>query len=190
MFVRGSVLALALLAPCLGGHSAHAQAAPVPYANSNWFLGLGNPGFDGSDDATRNNLPSGWFVANTSGTISGFNRLGAFGNFSSLSTEGVQFGYNFKNSPLSIYSGFDTLKYNTGLGTSASGAFAAFDARSTAAPGAFSVNTGIEFRPTSNLSLSLGASFTQQSSGLVDSDINSPLLPGQTPLAIGGRPLR
>ena len=86
---------------------------------------------------------------------------------------------------LSVYTGFDTLKYNTGLGTSASGAFAAFD-RSATAPGACSANAGIEFRPTSNLSLSLGASFGQQSQGLVDSDINSPLLPGQTPFAIGG----
>lgn len=188
-FARSSALAFVMLVVCLSGGSAHAQAAPVPYANSNWLLGLGNPGFDGSDDAARSNLPSGWFAANTSGTISGFNRLGAFGSFSSLSTEGVQFGYNMKNTPLSIYAGFDTLKYNTGLGTSASGAFAAFD-RSASAPGAFSTNAGIEFRPTSNLSLSLGASFTQQSSGLVDSDINSPLLPGQTPLAIGGRPLR
>ena len=169
----------------------------MPYANSNWLLGLGgNPGLDGSDandgDDTRNNRPSGWFIANTRGSLNmnDFNRLGAFGNFSSLSTEGVQFGYNFKNAPVSIYTGFDTLKYNIGAGTSASGAFAAFDSRSTTGPGAFSANAGIEFRPTSNLSLSLGASFTQQSSGLVDSDINSPLLPGQTPLAIGGRPLR
>ena len=58
------------------------------------------------------------------------------------------------------------------------------------APGAFSANAGIEFRPTSNVTLSLGASFTQHSSGAVDSDINSPLLPGQSPLAIGGRTMR
>ena len=186
MFIRNSALAAGLLVLGLSASVAHAQTAPVPYANSNWFFGLGRPGLDGSDDATRNNLPSGWFVANTRGAIGGFNRLGAFGNFNSLSTEGMQFGYNLKNTPLSIYAGFDTLKYNSGVG----GAFAAFDSRAGTVPGAFSVNTGIEYRPTSNLSLSLGASFTQQSSGLVDSDINSPLLPGQTPLAIGGRPLR
>ena len=170
-----------LLALCLGAGRAHAQATPIPYANSNWLLGLGSPGLDG-DDVSRKNMPSGWFVANTQGSLGGFNRLGAFGNFSSLSTEGVQFGYNMKNTPLSIHAGFDTLKYNPAGST----AFSAFDSRSSTVPGAFSANAGIEFRPTSNLSLSLGASFSQYNSGPVDSDINSQLLPGQTPFSIGG----
>jgi hypothetical protein len=188
-------LAILLAALCLGGRMAHAQSAPVQYwMPSSWF-GFGGPGMlslDGSGGGSRANFPSGWFVGSTRNDfgLSGFNRAAAFGNFGSLSTEGVQFGYNFKNAPLSIYSGFDTLKYNTGPGSSASGAFAAFD-RSATAPGAFSANAGIEYRPTSNLSLSLGVGVTQyQSQGLVDSDINSPLLPGQSPLAIGGRPLR
>jgi hypothetical protein len=99
----------------------------------------------------------------------------------------MQFGYTLKNTPLSIYGGFDTLKYNTGPGTAGSSAFAAFDSRSTTGPGAFSANAGIEYRPTNNLSLSVGVGVTQyQSQGLVDSDINSNLLPGQTPFAIGG----
>jgi hypothetical protein len=192
MFARCSTFALTLLTLCPGGQSAHAQAMAVPYANSNWFLGLGNnTGFESGDagsGTSRTNFPSGWFMGTTSRDfgLSGFNRAAAFGNFSSLSADGVQFGYNFKNSPVSIYTGFDTLKYNTGPGTSGSGAFAAFD-RSATAPGAFSANAGIEYRPTSNLSLSLGVGVTQyQSQGLVDSDINSPLLPGQSPLAIGG----
>ena len=58
-------------------------------------------------------------------------------------------------------------------------------------PGAFSANAGIEYRPTNNLSLQLGVGVTQfQSQGLVDSDIHSPLLPGQSPIVVGGRPLR
>ena len=196
MFARCSAFALALVALSVSGGAAHAQAAPVPYTNSNWFLGLGgSPGLDSSDangGVSRTNFPSGWFLGTTSRDygLSGFNRASAFGNFSSLSTDGVQFGYNFKNSPVSIYTGFDTLKYNTGPGTSGSSAFAAFD-RSATAPGAFSANAGIEYRPTNNLSLSLGVGVTQfQSQGLVDSDINSPLLPGQSPLVVGGRPLR
>lgn len=183
-----------LAALCLGGRTAHAQSAPVQYWLPSASFGFGGSlGFDGGEASgvSRTDFPGGWFMASIQNSFatSGFNRLGAFGNLGSLSTEGVQFGYNFKNTPLSIYSGFDTLKYNTGLGSSASGAFAAFD-RSAAAPGAFSANAGIEFRPTSNLSLSLGASFTQHSSGTVDSDINSPLLPGQSPMFVGGRPLR
>jgi len=185
-----------LAALCLGGRTAHAQAAPVQYwLPSSWF-GFGGSstyGLDGSDaQDLRANRPDGWFIAGTRNdlSMSGFNRAAAFGNFGSLSTEGMQFGYALKNTPLSIYAGFDTLKYNTGV-AGGSSAFAAFDSRSTTVPGAYSANAGIEYRPTSNLSLSLGVGVTQfQSQGLVDSDINSPLLPGQTPLAIGGRPLR
>jgi hypothetical protein len=193
-YARYSALALALLAPCFGAGNARAQAMAVPYLNSNWFLGLGNPGFDANDTngVSRTNFPTGWFLGTTSRdyALSGFNRAAAFGNFSSVSTDGMQFGYTLKNTPLSIFAGFDTLKYNADAGTSGSGAFAAFD-RSATAPGAFAANTGIEYRPTNNLSLSLGVGVTQyQSQGLVDSDIKSPLLPGQTPLAIGGRPLR
>ena len=191
IFARSSVLALALLAFYPSGR-AHAQAAPVPYANSNWFLGLGNSGIDSSDEAARNGMPTGWFMNSTRGSFNtnGFNRLGAFGNYNSLSSEGVQFGYALKNTPLSIYAGFDSLKYQTPDSAASHGAFAAFDSGAGATSGGFAVNSGIEFRPTSNLSLSLGASFSQQSSGLVDSDIRSNALPGQTPLAVGGRPLR
>ena len=185
---------VALAALCLGGSAAHAQSAPVQY-----WLPSSSFGFGGSLDssgsdaqgASRTNYPNGWFIANTQNSFAttGFNRLGAFGSFSSLSTDGMRFGYDFKNAPLSIYGGFDTLKYNFGSGTSASGAFAAFD-RSSTAPGAFSANAGIEYRPSNNLSLSLGVGVTQYGSGSVDSDINAPLLPGQSPMFVGGRPLR
>jgi hypothetical protein len=185
----GFVVAVAAL--CLGGRAAHAQAAPVQYwlPSSSFGFGGNLESFGDAQGASRTNFPNGWFVANTQGSFSGFNRLGAFGNFSSLSTEGMQFGYNFKNSPVSIYSGFDTLKYNTAPGTSGSSAFAAFD-RGASAPGAFAANAGVEYRPSPNVSLSLGASFGQQTYGAVDSDINSALLPGQSPMFVGGRPLR
>ena len=118
----------------------------------------------------------------------GFSSLSqsAFGNFGSIYSEGVQFGYSLKNGgglPVTFYAGFDTLKYNTGIG----GPFAPFDSKSGTLP-ISSVNAGIEFQPTSNLSLSLGVGYVQQSGpARIDSDINSPLLPGATPLAIGGR---
>ena len=41
-FTRGFTLALALAALAMGGRSAHAQAAPVPYMNSSWLMGLGD----------------------------------------------------------------------------------------------------------------------------------------------------
>lgn len=190
------VRALALMTLVLGAHAAQAQTAPVQYWQPSSWFGFGGPGsygIDGSDAQDwRANRPEGWFMSGTRNdfAISGFNRAAAFGNFSSISTEGMRFGYALKNTPLSVYAGFDSMKFNN-IGSAGSGAFAAFDSGAASGPAAYSANAGFEYRPTSNLSLSLGVGVTQnQSQGLVDSDIRSPLLPGQTPLAIGGRPLR
>ena len=197
-------LAFLLAALCLGGRTAHAQAAPVPYWTAGGPLGFDNnltvdqsantygnfPGFDGGDARSggfsylRYNFPNGWFVGSEHGGmgLSGINRDAAFGNFGSLYTEGVQFGYSFKNAsglPLTVYAGFDTLKYNAPIG----GPFAPFDSTSGTLPG-YSAHAGIEFQPTSNVSLSLGVGYIQQS-GRTDSDINSPLLPGASPFAFG-----
>jgi hypothetical protein len=193
--------ALVLAALCVGGRTAHAQAAPVPYWTPGWPAGFGGdastgagansygnfPGFDGSDSGRgmRYNFPNGWFVGSESRgvglSMNGISQIGAFGN-RSLSYDGVQFGYNFKNSglPVTLYAGFDTLKYNTVSG----GPFAAFDSQSGTLPG-YSAHAGIEIRPASNLSLSLGLGITQQSQR-IDSDINSMALPGASSLAIGG----
>jgi opacity protein-like surface antigen len=200
-------LAVVLAALCLGGRSAHAQAAPVTYWIPSWPIGFGGdpaggqgsntygnfPGFDGSDNRRggfsnmRYNFPNGWFVGSEGGgmglSMNGFNPDGAFGN-RSLSYEGVQFGYNFRNTnglPLTVYAGFDTLKYNTGIG----GPFAAFDSQSGTLPG-YSAHAGVEFKPTSNLSLSLGVGFVQQPR--IDSGINSLSLSGASPFAFSARP--
>jgi hypothetical protein len=130
----------------------------------------------------RHNFPNGWFVGAEGGGIglNGFNQVGAFGNFRSLNYQGVQFGYNFQNAPLTVYAGFDTMKYTAGNG----GPFAAFDTTSGTLPG-YSAHVGAEFRPVPNLSLSLGFGYTQ--SGPIDSDVNSSLLPGASPFAAGVR---
>jgi len=201
-------LALVLAALCLGGRTAHAQAAPVQYWIPSWPVGFGGnladgqgsntygnfPSFGGSDargggfSYMRYNFPNGWFVGSERGgmgvSMSGINQDAAFGNFGSLYTEGVQFGYNFKNAaglPLTVYAGFDSLKYNTGIG----GPFAPFDSTSGTLPG-YSAHAGVEFQPASNVSLSLGFGYTQQS-GHIDSDINSLSLPGASPFAFGVR---
>jgi opacity protein-like surface antigen len=194
-----SGLALVLAALCLGGRTAHAQAAAVPYWTQGWPLGFGGlygnfPGFDGSDargdgfSAMRYNFPNGWFVGGETGgmglSMNGINQDGAFGNFGSLYYQGMQFGYNFKGAgglPLTVYAGFDTLKYNSGIGSP----FAPFDTVSGTLPG-YSAHAGVEYQPTPNLSLSLGFGYTQQS-GRIDSDINSLLLPGASPFAVNGR---
>jgi opacity protein-like surface antigen len=196
IFVRGLGLTLVLTALCLGGRTAHAQATAVPYSMANWPIGFGGnlgddvTSFDGDarDGVSRYNFPNGFFVGGgRSGMgfgMSSLNQASAFGNLSSLSYEGMKFGYDFKNAPLTLYGGLDTMKYNIGPG--AGSPFAAFESTSGTVPG-YSVNAGVEFRPTSNLSLSLGVGYLDQSTARVDSDIRSPLLPGQTPLAIGGR---
>ena len=197
-------LVFVFAALCLGERTAHAQVAPVIYWIPSWPVGFsgnvtlgqssntyGNfPSFDGSDargggfSYMRYNFPNGWFVGGERGGmgLSGINQKAAFGNFGSLYTEGVQFGYSFKNAsglPLTVYAGFDTLKYNAPIG----GPFAPFDSTSGTLPG-YSAHAGIEFQPTSNVSLSLGVGYIQQS-GRTDSDINSPLLPGASPFAFG-----
>jgi opacity protein-like surface antigen len=190
MFSSRSGLALVLAAAlCLGGRTADAQSAPVTYLIPGWSVGFGGnptaggslPGFDGSDARGRYNFSNGWFVGGESGgtglSMNGINQAGAFGDPRSLSYQGVQFGYNFQNvgRPLSVYAGFDTLKYNPGIG----GPFAPFDTTSGTVPG-YSAHAGVEFQPTSNVSLSLGFGYTQQS-GRIDSDFNS--LPGVSPFA-------
>jgi opacity protein-like surface antigen len=199
-------LAVALASPCLGGRTAHAQAAPVTYWTTNSLIGFGgnlaaDPGsnaygnfaaFDGSGvqaggfSYLRYNFPNGWFVGSESSgrglSMNGIGQNGAFG--SPFYFEGVQFGYNFGSTgglPVTVYAGFDTLKYNQGTG----GPFASFDSKSTTLPG-YSAHAGIEFQPASNVSLSLGFGYTQQF-GRLDSDISSLALPGASPFAFGGR---
>jgi opacity protein-like surface antigen len=203
-FSRRSGLALALAAAlCLGGRTAHAQAAPVTYLIQGWPVGFGGnltvgqsanmygnfPGFDGSDargggfSNMRTNFPNGWFVGSEGGgkglSMNGIVQDGAFGNIGSLSYQGVQFGYNFQNAPLKVFAGFDTLKYNTGLGSP----FAPFDTNSGALPG-YSAHAGVEFQATPNVSLSLGFGYTQQPAR-IDSDMLA--LPGASPFAVTGR---
>jgi opacity protein-like surface antigen len=184
----GLVFLIAVL--CLGGRTADAQSNPMTYWSPGW-LGFGGnldagqgantqagfPGFDGGagDLSSRYNFSNGWFVGSERGGVgsglgsglglSGINQAGAFG---SLQTEGVQFGYTFKNTAVSVYGGLDNLKYNPGIGS----AFSPFD--STSSTVGTGMHAGVEFKPTSNLSLSLGVGYTQ--SGRPDTDTKSPSL--------------
>src|SRR3954468_2412059 len=137
IFLSQRGLALVVAALCLGGPMAYAQTAPLTYWTPGWPLGIddnpgagqsattyGNfPSFDGSGASAggfsymRYHFPNGWFVGSERGAIglglNGIRQDAALGNFGALYTEGVQFGYSFKNSglPLTVYGGFDTLKY-------------------------------------------------------------------------------
>jgi opacity protein-like surface antigen len=189
LFADRLALAIVLATHCLGARTAHAQAAPVPYWSSGWPIGFGGTLSAEQDSPTRYNFQNGMFVGSTSSAAgfgtglgwTGLNQTGAFG--SSLRYEGVQTGYNFASTgglPVTIYAGFDTLKYNTGIGSP----FSPFDSKSGTLPG-YRANVGIEFKPTSNLSLSLGVGYVQQQSGNIDSEINS--LPGASSIIPSGR---
>lgn len=196
---------MVLAALCPGGRTAHAQAAPVAFWIPGGLIGFGgNPtvgsnsdtfgnfaGFDGSAargggfSYTRYNFSNGWFVGGASGgvglSMNGINQSGAFSNFPSLYYQGVQVGYDFKNTgglPLKVYAGFDTLKYDTGIGSS----FGSLGAMSGTLPG-YSAHAGVEFQPMSNLSLSLGVGYIQQP-GRIDSGINSFSMPGASPFSV------
>jgi opacity protein-like surface antigen len=174
-------LALVLAALCVGGRTAHAQAAPLTYWTPGW-LGFGGnltagsnantygnfSGFnvsDGGSSYPRYNFSNGWFMGGGSGSmgLNGFNS--ASNNFPSLDYQGTQFGYNFQNAPVTVYGGLATLKYNPGnFGP------LPFDSNSNS-PSGYSAHVGVEFKPTSNVSLSLGVGYAQQPS--INSDISS-----------------
>ena len=184
IFLRlsGSVLVFAAL--CLGAPLAHAQSPAVPYAQTSWPLGFGGNlamgangygDFAGLDDASR---PKGWFINSQSSDmrlgLSGINQMSAFGSFGSLQSDGMRFGYNFQNSPVSVYGGFNALKYDSGLASQF--APSAFSGTSSG----YSMQAGVEFRPAANLSVSVGASFIQMQPGRTDSDSTSRALTGKS----------
>ena len=138
----------------------------------------------------RTNFANGFFVGSQRGNLNwsglsqtGFNQAGLANNFSALSYDSTQFGYTTKTAggvPVTFFAGVDTLKYNGGIGSS----LAPLTSGASPSTSAFA---GIEFKPTSNLSLSFGAGVIQQDSGRMDSDIRSNMLPGESPALSGLR---
>ncbi|UWU94833.1 hypothetical protein [Bradyrhizobium sp. CB1015] len=190
-----ALAALAVL--CLGGEAVHAQVAPLRYWIPGGPFGLG--GAAGLSSETFGNFASsnygeadwrtsaanGFFIGRERADfgLNGFNQAGSFGNYSALSYDSTQFGYQMKTAggmPVTFFAGFDTLKYGNGIGSSLA------PLTSGAAPG-YGGFAGVEFKPTSNLSLSFGVGYTQQDSGRMDSDIRSNMLPGESPALSGLR---
>jgi opacity protein-like surface antigen len=184
MVSRGSAFAFVVVAAalCLGSQAACAQSVPYWTATTGFGSSLAsdpNASVYGNF-SSRYNFDNGWFVGSERGNLgwglSNFSAPGAFGN-PSFTYEGAQAGYNFTSAPVSVYAGFDTLKYNAPVIGSP---FAALDAMSSSTAPGYGVHAGVEIRPTSNLSLSVGVGFSQQ-----PTDLNSALLPGASPLAFG-----
>jgi Outer membrane protein beta-barrel domain len=185
MVSRGFAFAAVAAAVCFGS-PAHAQS--VPYWTTTAGFGSALTSDPNANNAfgnfsSRYNFENGWFVGSERGnlgwSLSNFASPVGFGNGAAFTYEGTQAGYNFKSAPVSVYAGFDTIKYNgPGIGNP----FTALDSMSSSNTSGYRLNAGVEFHPTSNLSLSVGASFSQQ-----PNDLNSALLPGASPLAFGRR---
>ncbi|MDN4988407.1 hypothetical protein KUL72_27150 [Bradyrhizobium arachidis] len=186
-FVRSCSLATLFAVLCFGGVRVHAQVAPLQYWIPGGGFGYGggtesygnSPSFNTRDANGGYEFHPGFFVGSRSGNLAlnGFTQTGPTTNFSALSYDSTQFGYNMKTaggSPVTFFAGIDTLKYGNGIGSSVA------PLTSAAGPG-YGAFGGVEFKPTSNLSLSFGAGFTQRDSGRMDSDIRSNMLPGESP---------
>jgi opacity protein-like surface antigen len=197
MFRGKSGLLFVVAALALGAPVVHAQSGPLGYWTPGWPIGFGNmatgqdldtygnfPSFDDQGAGyTRYNFKNGAFVGGEGGTaglnMNGFSQSTTFG---SLNYSGVQFGYNLQNSPVTFFGGVDTFSYDTGIGGNP---LAPFSSASTM-PG-YTARAGVEFRPTSNVSLSLGMSYTQQSRG-IDTDTSSPSFSSASQFdLVGGR---
>lgn len=195
--VRSCGLATLFAVLCLGGAPAYAQVAPLQYWIPGGPFGFGGsavqssdgygtfPSFNAGDANAGYGFRPGFFVGSQHGNLglSGLSQPVPSGNFSALSYDSTQFGYNYKTAggmPVTFFAGFDTLKLGNGIGSSLA------PLTSSAAPG-YGAFAGVEFKPTSNLSLSFGAGFTQRDSGRMDSDINSSMLPGESPALSGLR---
>lgn len=197
MFDLARSCALAALAVlCLGGEPAPAQTSPLRYWIPGGPFGLGGGAGQSSDSygnfASFNAGEADWRAGSANGFfigrdradlgLSGFNQAGSFGNFSALSYDSTQFGYHMKGAggvPVTFFAGFDTLKYGNGIGSSL--------APLTGASPGYGGFAGVEFKPTSNLSLSFGVGYAQQDSSRMDSDIRSNMLPGESPALSGLR---
>lgn len=186
------------VALCLGGRPAHAQTAPVSYWIPGWPLGFGGnladgqrmnsygnfPSFDARDargfSYTRTNFSNGWFAGSERGSM-GLNGISSDPAFGSFRYQGTQFGYNFQNAPLTLYGGIGTMKYDSGIAGALSplNSLPQFSGMSGT-----SVHAGVEYRPTSNLSLSVGVGYTQ--TGRADSDTPSPALSSESPYSLVG----
>lgn len=168
--------ALALAAVLsLAVSAAQAQVAPIRY----WFPG-GPFGF-GGDTTTQywgsapdeDGFRKGFSFSSYSLPANSFTvpfSAGVFTGGSGLSSDGAQYGYSFKglgDTPVTLFGGVSSLRTTPDVFTS------------IVTPGlqqsdtlATSVNAGVEFKPTSNLTLSLSGSFVQ-SSPTLDTDLRA-----------------
>jgi opacity protein-like surface antigen len=182
---RKSGFAVLLAALCLGAPAANAQVAlPMNYWIPGGPFGFGSGlsdlhGFDSYTSFPSLDLSSAggerfsatqmdnWFISTRSGTSGlgassfGFSQTDPLGSIGTLNYQSTNFAYNFKDetgaSPFKVFGGLETVNYNTMIGNP----FSAFNSPTNTST-AYRAHAGIEFKPTSNVSLSFDAGFSQQ----------------------------
>ncbi len=172
----------------LAASSAQAQVAPIPYWTPGGTFGYGGDittqywGSTLDEDGFR----KGFSFSSFSIPANSFTNSFAWGGFaasaltgvSGLSSDGAQYAYSFKSlgdTPVTLFGGVSSLRTTPDVFTSL--VTPGLERSSTLAT---SVNAGIEFKPTSNISLSLSAGYVQPSATL-DTDVRSQLPFGQNP---------
>jgi len=187
------LFSVAYAALVLSASAVSAQVAPFQYLIPGGSFGFGGSaetqywGKAPDEDGFRKGFSFRSFSTPVSAFGSGlaFGGVGARGlNFSGLTADGAQYGYSFKglgDTPVTLFGGVSTLRSNPDVFTSlVTPDFARSNTLAT------SVQAGVEFKPTSNVSLSLSAGYVQPSAP-DSTDLRSQLLSGQQQMYLGGR---
>lgn len=159
----------------LATSAAQAQVAPIRYWIPGGPFGLGGEtttqywGSAPDDSGFRKGFSFSSYTMPVNSFTGGFGAT-AFAGSSGLSADGAQYAYSFKSlgdTPVTFFGGVSSLRTAPDVFTSL--VTPGFERSSTLAT---SINAGIEFKPTSNLTLSLSGSFVQSSPSL-DTDMHS-----------------
>lgn len=186
MAKRGLALAAVLY---LTVTAAQAQVAPIPYWSPGGPFGFGGNvttqywGSAPDDDGFRKGFSFSSYSTPASSFTGAFG-ASAFTGGSGLSSDGAQYAYSFKSlgdTPVTFFGGVSSLRTTPDVFTSLM--TPGFERSSTLAT---SINAGVEFKPTSNISLSLSAGFVQPSATF-DNDVRSQLPSAQNPGFLGRR---
>lgn len=183
---RGLALAAVLY---LTAPAAQAQVAPIRYWIPGGPFGLGGEtttqywGSPPDEDGFRKGLSFSSYSIPVNSFTGGLG-ASAFTGGSGLSSDGAQYSYSFKSlgdTPVTFFGGVSSLRTAPDVFTSL--VTPGFEQSSTLAT---SINAGIEFKPTSNISLSLSAGYVQPSAAF-DTDMRSQFPSAQNPGFLGRR---
>lgn len=172
---------VAIAAIMLLGPAVHAQVAPIPYLNGFGFNGGSDNQYWGDaldEDGFRKGFSLRTFSAPVSAFSSGIAWAGIAAtalNAGGLTSDGAQYGYSFRginDTPVTLFGSVNSLRTSPDVFTSL--VTPGFERSNTLAT---SVNAGVEFKPSSNLSLSFSAGYTQ-SPTTIETDLRSQLLSG------------